>query len=219
MGRIRSLGQKVASRLAGHLRGEEPAPSNSAPPTTPYARPPVLRTTPAPPPAPRAAPSVAAPAAPSRVVQWPEECQGASLDAIRAALGPGRGLRVVNHWATWCDPCVEELPLLVSLHLRLEDRAEFLGVCWELFDDSRDPEEVAAVVADFAANRAVRYRSLLVTDPADRFFAGLDLRWQKIPQTWVIAPDGRVLHRVEGALDEESAEALAAVIEAAAPRA
>ena len=124
---------------------------------------------------------------------------------------------MVNHWATWCEPCVEEIPLLVAIHLQLEDFADFIGISWDLFDDDRAPRAVAEHVADFSSVRAVRYRSLLVTDPPERFFAGMNLSFDKIPQTWVIAPDGTVLRRIEGALTEESAAELVAFVEAWRP--
>ena len=101
----------------------------------------------------------------------------------------------------------------MAVHLQLEDRADFLGICWETFDDDRDLVQVATHVADFASVRAVRYPSLLVTSEAGVFFDALGIQWQKIPQTWVVGRDGRVLHRVEGALDEESAAELVRFVE------
>ncbi|MEK7798940.1 MAG: TlpA disulfide reductase family protein, partial [Acidobacteriota bacterium] len=42
----------------------------------------------------------------------------ADLDRIRAELAAYRGRPVfVNFWATWCPPCVEELPDLAALSL------------------------------------------------------------------------------------------------------
>lgn len=199
MGLLRDLGKKVVSRLSerGPAAPTAPTPRPPAPP----ARPPV--SVPVPPPA--AEPSVEG---------FPEECRPASLAALARALGPGPRLRVVNHWATWCEPCVDEIPLLVAIHLQLEDRADFLGICWERFDDDRPLDEIAVHVADFASVRAIRYPSLLVTDPPERFFEAMKLSWRKIPQTWLVAPDGSVLLRIEGALTEESAADLVARIEA-----
>lgn len=163
-------------------------------------------------PAPRAAasPPLVVTPKPAIIGTFPDECQPADLDRLGAALGPGPRWRVVNHWATWCEPCVEEIPLLVAVHLQVEDKADFLGICWDLFEDDRDPVGVAARVADFASARAVRYPSLLVMATPDAFFKRLGLTWNKIPQTWVVAPDGTIVHRVEGVLDEASAAALVA---------
>lgn len=201
MGLLREIGKKVVGRLSGQRA--EPSPPRPAPAPTP-----------APAPPPRPAPlAPAAPAAPADLAGFPEECRPASSAQIRAALGPGPRLRVVNHWATWCEPCVDEIPLLVAVHLQLEDRADFLGVCWERFDDERPAREVAEHVADFASVRAVRYPSLLVMDPPEVFFGSLDLSWRKIPQTWVIAPSGEILWRADGALDEEKAAELVRFVE------
>ncbi len=205
MGLLRTLGKKVVDRLR---EPAEPAPPRAAPP--PRAPPPASRPSASPPPP--ASPALASAPAP-QASSFPEEARPASLAELRAALGPGRRLRVVNHWATWCDPCVEEIPLLVALHLQLEDRADFLGISWERFDDDRPLPQLAERVADFASVRAVRFPSLLVTDPPERFFEALGIRWQKIPQTWVIAPDGSVLWRAEGALTEESGAELVRLIE------
>lgn len=198
MGILRDLGKRAIKGLTGRAAPGEPPP-RPAPPPRPSPAPPAAMAPSAPPPAPAA--------------RFPDECQPADLAALRAALGPGPRARVVNHWATWCDPCVEEIPLLVAVHLQLEDFADFIGISWDLFDDDRPPAEVAEHVANFASVRAVRYRSLLVTDPPERFFAGMNLTFDKIPQTWVIAPDGAVLRRIEGALDEASAAELVRFVE------
>lgn len=204
MGRLRDLGKRVVTRFADRVLGE-PAASPG----------PMERSGPPPAPTRAPAPAPVTPLAPAAGA-FPEECQPASIAEIQRALGPGGRLRVVNHWATWCEPCVSEIPLLVAVHLQVEDKAEMLGVSWERFDDDRDLGVVAEHVADFASVRAVRYRSLLVTDPPERFFQALGLRWQKIPQTWVISPQGEVLRRYEGELTEESAAELVAFIEARA---
>lgn len=197
MGLLRSLGRKVVDRVASRGRGGEPTP------------PPPLA-----PPAPTPAASPAAPAPSS--ASFPEECRPASAVEVLRALGPGSRPRVVNHWATWCEPCVDEIPLLVAIHLQLEDRADFLGISWERFDDERPLPQLAVRVADFASVRAIRYPSLLVTDPPDAFFSALKLDWRKIPQTWIVDRDGTVRWRVEGALTEESAAELVARVEALA---
>ena len=40
--------------------------------------------------------------------------------------------RVVNHWATWCDPCVEELDILASIQSHI-GADKMLGINWDLF--------------------------------------------------------------------------------------
>ena len=40
------------------------------------------------------------------------------------------GARVVNHWATWCEPCVEELDILASIQSHIGSD-KMLGVNWD----------------------------------------------------------------------------------------
>ena len=39
---------------------------------------------------------------------------------------------LVNFWATWCVPCIKELPHLQALHDRYQERSssQNLGTCW-----------------------------------------------------------------------------------------
>jgi thiol-disulfide isomerase/thioredoxin len=120
-------------------------------------------------------------------------------------------VRVIHHWATWCDPCVEELPLLAALHERLSGQADFLGVSWDLFEGGA-PRTVAQAVAVFAREHGIVYPSLLVDAEPERFFEALSLEFRQIPQTWVVSASGEVIHRVEGILDEAAADELARIV-------
>src|SRR5687768_6882896 len=82
-----------------------------------------------------------------------------SGDVVRAGYdGTVRSFRgtplVVNFWASWCEPCQREMPLLVAAAKRMEGRVAFLGV------DVDDTDEAAR---DFLGTYAVPYPS--ITDP------------------------------------------------------
>ena len=135
-------------------------------------------------------------------------------DAGVAALArnDSKRLRVINVWATWCVPCVEEFPGLVSLARRFSTRP------FDLITISLDdPKEKAAV------KRFLEKHHAAVPEPAmpavtaqgrrtdsyyytgtdtDGFGRALDPHWQgALPCTLVIAPGGQVLYRHSGALD------------------
>lgn len=45
---------------------------------------------------------------------------------------------VVNHWATWCPPCREEIPLLIETQRRLGARGvQVIGIAHDLLDTAR----------------------------------------------------------------------------------
>jgi cytochrome c biogenesis protein CcmG, thiol:disulfide interchange protein DsbE len=75
--------------------------------------------------------------------------------AFRAKLATFRGKPlVVNFWATWCDPCKEEMPRLAAAAKKYAGRVAFLGV---------DVQDDSAVASKFAAKQGVTYGS--VADP------------------------------------------------------
>lgn len=193
---------------------EKPGERGAAEEIRPSARkgPPVASPPPVPPaaPAPAAAPVVAAPRppAPSAPVRPfasrpASGCLVVDVPGLLAALSPAGKPLVINHWATWCDPCVEELPRLVRAHAGLADAAEFIGVSWDLFDHPGDPKKVAKKVAKFADSAGVGYPSVLFTGEPDQLFEALGLSSQLIPQTVVIAADGTELFRHHGMLTDD----------------
>lgn len=238
---------KVAGKVGRDDLFEQPGERSPASPLPPRAAPaPAPAPTPASAPAPAPSPSPAPAAAPSPAKAAPKRApakskskakaaaaepsggkalpaerptQGfvADIPRLQALVGPGHGLRLVNHWASWCLPCIEEFPHLISLHKKLGDRVEFVGISWDMFDKRGDQEDIVEHIENYADGHEVLWPSLLVDEKvgAEAFFEALEISYDKIPQTWLVAPDGTILHRVDGAIDGPGAEALAAVIEGA----
>jgi thiol-disulfide isomerase/thioredoxin len=120
------------------------------------------------------------------------------LDAEnRAASGPpiklgdhsGKVL-LVNLWATWCGPCRSEIPELVKLHKEYQDRGvEMIGLSTE------DPDASAQSVADFVRAYNVDYQIGWATrEVALTLMQGRT----SIPQSFIIARDGRIVKRFIG---------------------
>jgi cytochrome c biogenesis protein CcmG/thiol:disulfide interchange protein DsbE len=92
---------------------------------------------------------------------------------------------VVNFWATWCAPCVAEMPALQALADSAPDSVTVLGV--NLREDSDS-------VRAFAAAHGIRF--LLLLNPDDATVLAYSV--VGLPQTLLVDPTGRVVERSFG---------------------
>ena len=119
------------------------------------------------------------------------ELPAANGRAIKLADYSGKVL-LVNLWATWCGPCRLETPELVRLHKEYRSKGlEMVGLSTENPDASA--ESVRNFVRDFNVDYAVGW----ATPEVALSFMQLTGR-NAIPQSFIIAPDGRVLNRFVG---------------------
>ncbi|MDX1516509.1 MAG: TlpA disulfide reductase family protein [Woeseiaceae bacterium] len=101
---------------------------------------------------------------------------------------------VVNLWATWCVPCLEEIPILMDVASTLADQdVALVAVAMD------DPADVARVDA-FRAEHFPEFMSYLrgATD-MDSFVSVVDPAWNEIlPTTYIIDASGKVVARLQG---------------------
>jgi thiol-disulfide isomerase/thioredoxin len=155
---------------------------------------------PTPPPATESAP---APDAPERKASAPTPTASATLPdslmkrelrslekgSFRLADFGGKVL-VVNLWATWCGPCRREIPDFEEVRRDYSNRGvEFVGLTTEnpRTDEGRVREFLRDVKFGFRLGWADRETAM-----------GLMQGRYTIPQTYVLAPDGRVLLHMRG---------------------
>jgi len=124
-----------------------------------------------------------------------------SASELERALTPrGRPL-VVHHWATWCEPCAEELPRIEALAKALGDVADVVGVSWELFDSQEPPKQALGTVDAYAEGMGLSWPTLVFKDGPEALFKVLELDFQQIPQTRVLGPDGACLEDLQRPLE------------------
>jgi endonuclease-3 len=113
-------------------------------------------------------------------------CCPASAGGRTWTCGPPRrdGPPLVNVWATWCPPCVDEVPELVDLTARAGDRVSVVGVL------TQDP---ARNGLEFSRQFSVRYPSLLDEQGELRYAVS-----STVPVTLFLDPQGRVVHTKRG---------------------
>ncbi|HTZ36969.1 MAG TPA: TlpA disulfide reductase family protein [Stellaceae bacterium] len=118
----------------------------------------------------------------------------ADADGKPVALADFRGkFLILNLWATWCQPCLKEMPSLVALQARLAPALAVLAVA-----EDRGGE---AVVAPFVAAHGLD-KLRICLDP--KSLAGKAFGVRGLPTSLMIDGDGRILGKVEGAADWDS---------------
>jgi thiol-disulfide isomerase/thioredoxin len=101
---------------------------------------------------------------------------------------------LVNFWATWCPPCLEEIPDLVALHENKKNNLVVLGVAM----DYRD----AKAVLQFSDQMMVSYPIIL----GDQKMAAQVGSIPGLPTTYLYNPQGKVVAYNVGALTREAVE-------------
>jgi thiol-disulfide isomerase/thioredoxin len=102
---------------------------------------------------------------------------------------------LVNFWATWCPPCVTEVPDLVRLQAKYAGRLVIVGI-------SEDHGAVD-IVKTFATARKVNYPLVMNTRALSASFPGL----VGLPTTFVIDQQGRIVQKHVGQLNMAKTEA------------
>jgi len=132
----------------------------------------------------------------------------APLDEVRTpadfagAFSPSSRLRVINLWATWCVPCVAEMPELKAVDQAFKPtEVELIGVS---FDDvlPGDRGEIKTKVRKFLTKRSIEYRNL--------YYVG-KMKWMneyfrfggELPLTIVLDSKGKEISRHQGAIDRK----------------
>ncbi|MCC4593495.1 TlpA family protein disulfide reductase [Xanthomonas campestris pv. cannae] len=186
----------VAALLAGCDRQPTPKPADGAATTAPSS-------------APKAPSAPAAPAAGPSVVQEtrPEPTlKMKAVDGREYDLAAHRGQWVVvNFWATWCAPCLKEMPELSALHV-MRDNIEVVGLAYE----DIEPAEMQA----FLKQHPVAYPIVIV----DTYAPPADFVTPRgLPMTYLIAPDGKLAKQFLGPVTAKDIEGAIAAAGGPAP--
>jgi peroxiredoxin/thiol-disulfide isomerase/thioredoxin len=138
----------------------------------------------------------------------PDQSKLVQPSAIKSSkTGPGQAsdektastgkLTLVNLWATWCGPCVQELPELVTINRMYRQRA-FHFVTISL--DEPDAKDAALKVLEDAHASGKNY--LFSGTDKDKLAEALDHEWPgPLPYTLLIAPGGEVVYRHAGPIE------------------
>ena len=118
-----------------------------------------------------------------------------------AAFSDFKGkLLLVNLWATWCQPCIREMPSLEKLQASQGDRLVVAAIS----EDRGGAKVVEPFVAKLGLDKVKVY-----LDPKSQVGHAFTVRG--LPTTLVIDADGRLVGRVEGAAEWDMPKMLMAL--------
>jgi thiol-disulfide isomerase/thioredoxin len=130
----------------------------------------------------------------------PASLHGADVKAIVAEIRkPGAKAVLVNVWATWCEPCREEMPSLLKFFR--EHRAEGLRLVLLSVDDESNRDGVVA----FLASQGVDFATWIKHGDDKTLMHALDPEWSgNIPASFLFDGRGKAQQRSYGPVNDEA---------------
>ena len=92
---------------------------------------------------------------------------------------------VLNFWATWCPPCVKEIPDLIKLQETYKDDLAVIGAS---LDRTPDP------VGPFIKKKAIRYPVIMADEALNEAYGGI----QAIPTTFILDRNLNIVNVIRG---------------------
>jgi len=123
--------------------------------------------------------------------------EGESISSTRYA---GR-IMVVDFWATWCPPCIFQIPILNSIQARYADSGvAVIGVAVDA--------EGAEVVKPFAEEHGIEYTTVIGDEGLARKFGA-----PGFPALAIVSPEGKIDSMHVGLIEEEDLDAAIAAVQ------
>jgi len=136
-------------------------------------------------------------------VQWAKE--PVNLDSIddkgikELLKNTSDKLRLINVWATWCGPCVEEFPEFVEMNHMYRDRGfEFVSI------SADDPARKDKALKFLQREEASGPNYIFTTDDKYKLIEAVDPKWEgALPYTILVEPGGKVVYAHQGIIDPD----------------
>ena len=96
---------------------------------------------------------------------------------------------VINFWATWCTPCLKEIPAFVKFYEENSDHVEILGLDFEPVD--------LEIINDYVGRFSINYPIVLYNEDNDSEYSNFG-EIVGMPTTQIYSPEGQLLHTFMG---------------------
>lgn len=119
-------------------------------------------------------------------------------DGVIRNSGEWKGkILIVNFWATWCPPCLEEIPTLIDFHNQYSDNGvQVVGVAVDNLDQ----------VKDFIELYDINFPVMIGSDDAITLAQKMGNRISALPYTAIFGNNGKTLYAQPGKITKEGLE-------------
>ena len=127
-----------------------------------------------------------------KFISFTSTTQGLDFDEFK-----GKKAVLIDVFATWCPPCIEEIPTLVELKEKYKDQFEIVSV---LFEKDKTKEEIEAFMKEHGINYPI-------TMGEENFRLAKELGdIKKVPEMFLFSKDGRFINKFVGKTSKEDLE-------------
>ena len=106
---------------------------------------------------------------------------------------------VVNFWATWCAPCVKEIPDIAEFAKEQGDKVRVVGIALDWVEGDKPTANDERKIKAFAKKVAHTYPLVLGSVATEKVFGKV----KGLPKTIVYGPDGKVVFEKTGPVTKQ----------------
>ncbi|MGH1375523.1 MAG: TlpA family protein disulfide reductase [Alphaproteobacteria bacterium] len=105
---------------------------------------------------------------------------------------------ILNFWATWCPPCVAEMPQLLELAAREKDNIVFIALS---VDEQTDMVQRFFTRLPTETRDILDFENVLIGYDTDKHMSKDLYDTTKYPETYIISPDLQIKRKIRGVTD------------------